>query len=215
MHVQPADRYLTIGDILEQKVDDKYYLYYNDETMNTKVPRRKIRIHNPTVEQIQPYLRYWLSKSRLTIAKLERIYGNMAPHHWFEKMKFASLPGVDDWIKLKELLNFDDTYDQIMTEYRWMTEWEIMKEHKLRHKSRYAEKTILDKSSTLTAFGKSVDVINLGYAIRKITPIECERLQTLPDNYTKVDGISELTRYKCIGNGWTVNVISHIFESMK
>lgn len=46
--------------------------------------------------------------------------------------------------------------------------------------------------------------------VRKLTPIECERLQTLPDNYT--EGVSNTNRYKCIGNGWTVDVISHIFS---
>ena len=45
------------------------------------------------------------------------------------------------------------------------------------------------------------------------TPIECERLQTLPDNYTF--GISNPQRYKCIGNGWTVDVIAHIFTTLK
>ena len=49
--------------------------------------------------------------------------------------------------------------------------------------------------------------------IRKVTPLECERLQTLPDNYTA--GISNTQRYKCIGNGWTVDVIAHIFNSLK
>lgn len=44
------------------------------------------------------------------------------------------------------------------------------------------------------------------------TPIECERLQTLPDNYTF--GISNPQRYKCIGNGWTVDVIAHIFNGL-
>lgn len=48
------------------------------------------------------------------------------------------------------------------------------------------------------------------YIIRKLTPIECERLQTLPDNYT--EGISNTQRYKCIGNGWTVDVIVHILK---
>lgn len=46
--------------------------------------------------------------------------------------------------------------------------------------------------------------------IRKVLPIECERLQTLPDNYT--EGISNTQRYKCIGNGWTVDVIAHILK---
>jgi len=48
------------------------------------------------------------------------------------------------------------------------------------------------------------------YTIRKVTPLECERLQTLPENYT--EGISTTQRYKCIGNGWTVDVIAHIFS---
>lgn len=48
------------------------------------------------------------------------------------------------------------------------------------------------------------------YIIRKLTPVECERLQTLPDNYTS--GVSNSQRYKMIGNGWTIDVISHILS---
>lgn len=48
---------------------------------------------------------------------------------------------------------------------------------------------------------------------RKLTPLECERLQTLPDNYT--EGVSNTQRYKAIGNGWTVDVIAHIFKNIK
>lgn len=48
------------------------------------------------------------------------------------------------------------------------------------------------------------------YIIRKLTPIECERLQTLPDNYTA--GVSNTQRYKGIGNGWTAEVIIHILS---
>lgn len=48
------------------------------------------------------------------------------------------------------------------------------------------------------------------YTIRKLTPIECERLQTLPDNFT--EGISNTQRYKTIGNGWTADVIAHILS---
>lgn len=49
--------------------------------------------------------------------------------------------------------------------------------------------------------------------VRKLTPLECERLQTLPDNYT--EGLSNTQRYKCIGNGWTVDVITHILKNIK
>lgn len=47
---------------------------------------------------------------------------------------------------------------------------------------------------------------------RKLTPVEYERLQTLPDNYT--DGVSDTARYTMLGNGWTVDVIVHIIKSI-
>jgi site-specific DNA-cytosine methylase len=46
--------------------------------------------------------------------------------------------------------------------------------------------------------------------IRRLTPVECERLQTVADNYTH--GVSDSQRYKMLGNGWTVDVIAHIFK---
>jgi DNA-cytosine methyltransferase len=49
--------------------------------------------------------------------------------------------------------------------------------------------------------------------VRQLTPLECERLQTLPDNYT--ESLSDAKRYHAIGNGWTVNVIAHILKGMK
>jgi DNA (cytosine-5)-methyltransferase 3A len=66
------------------------------------------------------------------------------------------------------------------------------------------------KFYTLTAQDKHGVLIE-GY-IRKLTPIECERLQTLPDNYT--EGVSNTQRYKMLGNGWTVDVVSHLFKSI-
>ena len=51
------------------------------------------------------------------------------------------------------------------------------------------------------------------YVIRKLTPIECERLQTLPDNYT--EWVSKTQRYKMLWNWWTVDVIAHIFSIME
>lgn len=67
------------------------------------------------------------------------------------------------------------------------------------------------KFYTLTAQDRHGILID-GY-IRKLTPIECERLQTLPDDYTA--GVSNTQRYKCLGNGWTVDVITHILKSIK
>jgi DNA (cytosine-5)-methyltransferase 3A len=46
--------------------------------------------------------------------------------------------------------------------------------------------------------------------IRRLTPLECERLQTVPDNFT--NHVSDSQRYKMLGNGWTIDVISYIFS---
>ena len=68
------------------------------------------------------------------------------------------------------------------------------------------------KSNCLTTFTKDNVLVN-GMQWRKLTPLECERLQTVPDNYT--NHVSNSQRYKMIGNGWTVDVISHIMKGIK
>lgn len=81
--------------------------------------------------------------------------------------------------------------------------------------------SVVGKSVTLSANGGGqgaktglykIDLPDGDYVIRKLTPVEAERLQTLPDNYTA--GISNTQRYKCIGNGWTVDVITHILGGL-
>lgn len=52
-----------------------------------------------------------------------------------------------------------------------------------------------------------------GIVIRKLTPTECEKLQTLPCGYT--EGVSATQRYRMVGNGWTVSVIEHILRASK
>jgi DNA (cytosine-5)-methyltransferase 3A len=82
--------------------------------------------------------------------------------------------------------------------------------------------SVRGKSVTLSANGGGqgaktglykIDLPDDDYIIRKLTPVEAERLQTLPDNYTA--GISNSQRYKCIGNGWTVDVIAHILGGLR
>lgn len=55
-----------------------------------------------------------------------------------------------------------------------------------------------------------IDLPDGDYTIRKLSPTECERLQTWPDGYT--EGVSNTQRYKMLGNGWTADVIAHIFS---
>jgi len=71
------------------------------------------------------------------------------------------------------------------------------------------------KAPTLTTMGgghREPKVIVDELTWRKLTPLECERLQTVPDGYT--EGVSNTQRYKMLGNGWTVDVIAHILKGM-
>ena len=72
------------------------------------------------------------------------------------------------------------------------------------------------KSPTLTTMGgghrePKIAIGTENY--RKLTPLECERLQTVPDKYT--EGVSNTQRYKMLGNGFTVDVIAHILSHIK
>ena len=69
-----------------------------------------------------------------------------------------------------------------------------------------------EKSHCIQAGSVNQGIINEKYNWRKLTPIECERLQTVPDNYT--EGVSNSQRYKMLGNGWTVKVIEHVLTNM-
>lgn len=67
-----------------------------------------------------------------------------------------------------------------------------------------------DSGKAYTLCKNEPNGIKYNSRIRRLTPIECERLQTVKDNYTA--HVSDSQRYKMLGNGWTISVISHIFS---
>lgn len=76
---------------------------------------------------------------------------------------------------------------------------------------------IMEKSPCLHGFehgtnGQLNKQLAKGGLIRRLTEVECERLQTVPDNYTSI--VSSTQRYRMLGNGWTVDVIAYIFSFM-
>ena len=81
--------------------------------------------------------------------------------------------------------------------------------------------SVVGKSVTLSANGGGqggktglykIDLPDGDYYVRKLTPLECERLQTVPEGYT--EGVSNTQRYKMLGNGWTVDIIAHILSGI-
>ena len=69
------------------------------------------------------------------------------------------------------------------------------------------------KSNCLTSVQTDSVAVFDNIRYRKLTPLECERLQTVPDNYT--EGVSNTQRYKMLGNSFTVDIIAHILQGIK
>lgn len=69
-----------------------------------------------------------------------------------------------------------------------------------------------EKANAVVGFPSKTSLVNTPTTIRKLTPMECERLQGLPDNYT--EGIPKTQRYKCIGNAFNVDVVAHILKHL-
>lgn len=129
----------------------------------------------------------------------------------------------DKCLLLKDILenNVDRKYDITERYYRKVKGTLSYK------KARTNIRTVNMKSKTLTTAGHNIsnsgstniiifddDLGLFNNYLRMPTPIECERLQTIPDDYTNID-ISDSKRYHMLGNGWTVDVIVHIFKFLK
>lgn len=77
------------------------------------------------------------------------------------------------------------------------------------------------KTNTITTVQKDNVLAKDEVYWRKLTVLECERLQTVPDGYTNygmfdtVKPVSNSQRYKMLGNGWTIDVIAHIMEGLR
>jgi len=132
------------------------------------------------------------------------------------------LDPVDQRIKLKDIIQTEGELKGSKVDERMVTNkgkaycltaryagatWWNSIERSQRTMIRIEDKVCFPEAET------SQGIINEKYNWRKLTPIECERLQTVPDNYT--EGVSNAQRYKMIGNGWTVKVIEYILKNIK
>ena len=143
------------------------------------------------------------------------------PRYYWTNIPISDL--VDKGIKLEDIV-LDDVLPITLTEVRTEEAKRIRRESMLNGKDfspRRAKELVQrkdNKSNCLTATFSTKEHLfknknEDGY--RKMLPIEWERLQTIPDNYTLVDGMTNSQRYKMIGNGWTVDVIAHILKNIE
>lgn len=190
---QPEDKGITWGDVRQRGVNEFYYTEKATQWM-ARHPQRKGK-----------HLDAWSNDEKAKMVEA-RHYKNYSSQRFFgicdlpeDESAIASMRGrrINSETLTREDYNKDIKPEQ------------------------YIEFKYDGKSNCLSTVGKDNIVVPFTlpnripldlFFFRYITPIECERLQTLPDNYT--NHVSNTQRCKMLGNGWTVDVIAHIFKSL-
>ena len=192
---QPKDKGVLLKDVLEENVIDKYYL---SGKMISWLERHSLKRGNEFKKTDGNR-----SASCLTVSGLKNVNlsADFICHNTMPRSSTTGKGGTGPLSRNDgktycldtrqtnaiEILGGDFRYDE---GYRWREG---------------------GKTGTLCTNAESFAKINS--QIRRLTPIECERLQTVNDNYTNY--VSDSQRYKMLGNGWTVDVIVHILNYIK
>jgi DNA-cytosine methyltransferase len=179
---QPKDKNITWGKIREYDVSSNKY-YYTEKALQ------------------------WLARHSRKKNKILKIHSNEekmqmleASHH--KKYSAQRFFGIVEILRKnkdyngKYFMNFKNSNCDINFKYD--------KKNKI--------VLTISKDNLEVPFTSSGKVPSNGCFFRYITPLECERLQTVPDNYTEI--VSDSQRYRMLGNGWTVDVIAHILNNI-
>ena len=183
---QPKDKGIVIADILEDEVDEKYYLN-KDVTMKLLSKCSVDGLHHIADIDL---------KGHDLIKRVYSIEGKSPTLNCCtggnREVKILRVPEATKkcYIEVKDGECFD--YAVPGSETR-------------------RGRDMSDKSNALLTSNQFMRYEHP--RVRKLTPLECERLQTVPDGYTSI--VSNSQRYKMLGNGWTIDAICHMFEVLK
>lgn len=141
---------------------------------------------------------------------------NRDRYYWTNiPVDISQLPEFNANVLMDVIIGYADPNDNAIKYFLSEKAMAYMERKGLNNKSRYEfmPNRLDSKSSPITAnCWKGVPYLVVKELGRRLTPYECERLQTLPTGWTDVEGVSESQRYKQIGNGFTVSVITWILN---
>lgn len=180
------------------ETETKWFLLENNATMTKE--------NQDIITEIMGVEPIYINSNLLTAQDRKRLY-------------WTNIPGIeqpkDKGLYLRDIVQPQEE----KREYECYTRMAAKKEGTLAHKKAWSQIRTLDQKSRALTTSQAISnsgATNVKYSDTEyyiLTPIECERLQTLPDNYT--EGVSNTQRYKAVGNGWTVDVIAHMFRYLK
>lgn len=176
----------------------KWFLLENNATMTKE--------NQDIITEIMGVEPIYINSNLLTAQDRKRLY-------------WTNIPNIaqpeDRGILLKDIVQPTEE----KKDYECYKRMAAKQEGTLAYKKAWSQVRTLDQKSRALTTSQAISnsgATNVKYSDTEyyiLTPIECERLQTLPDNYT--EGVSNTQRYKAIGNGWTVEVIAHILKALR
>jgi DNA-cytosine methyltransferase len=196
---QPEDRGILLKDILEINVDEKFYVYnqYNNRTMIDKCGTLGICMGRTAKQGYQ-------------LVKIGHFNsGGQGDRIYSQEGKSVSLSANGGGRGAKTGLYLVKAAAQ---RGRYLINGK--RKDIIGAKTQQRIEIGGDKAHTLTKVQKD-SMVSQNEQVRKLTPIECERLQSMPDNWTNPTGdISNTQRYKMCGNAFNVEVVAHILKYM-
>jgi len=206
---QPNDKEIYLKDILqpEEEVDEKYYIN-NINEVNWVVNAKRLK------------KKYTAINSDKTLPMLARQYASWNGNYYAEPVRLINIYYIN--VKSTTLSALGSGRGAKTGLYLVAQRGRNIVNGKRKDikdaKTKQRLETRFDgKTNTITTVQKDnyvlIEIDNKYYRIRKLTPIECCRLQNLKDDFTS--GISDSQQYKALGNGWTVDVIKHILSYIK
>lgn len=189
---QPEDKGITWGDIKEQGIN-KYYYTEKGLQWLAKNSRRK----NKTLD-------VWANneKAQMVEASHNKYYSNQ---RFFGICDFPTDESVIASMRGRRINKEGKRED-------YNKEIDIEQHVEFRYDGKSNCLTTVAKDNIVVPFTLPNRIPLKEFFFRYITPVECERLQQIPDNWTSC--VSDNQRYKIIGNGWSVDVIAHIFKNI-
>ncbi len=204
----PEDKGILLKDVLEPEVDSKYFLSNKMIDGFLKHNKRHIEEKNQTGFNWKPTIGDKKAACLRANAALAATDNTVIVHNTMPRSSTSGKGGSGHLSRSDgktycldtgqtnaiEIVGGDYRHDE---GYRW--------------RDGGKSGTLMAQARTDGTAGQALAKIN--DTIRRLTPVECERLQTVKDNYT--NHVSDSQRYKMLGNGWTVDVIAHILKYMK
>lgn len=202
---QPEDRGILLRDILEEEVDEKYFL--SDKMIECLKGRVKVD-NDPICVAMR-----WRESACLTTVQKDNLIVVSGTICGFGGRHFREIKSGKSCTLLARARNDGSTQPCVIIGTPNIADITIP--------NKYIKKNIRsidDKAHTLLAtshkgaMANGMTLVDNGnFRIRRLTPTECARLQTIPEWYIW-DGISDTQRYKMLGNGWNIETIKHIFK---